>query len=241
MKPNTAVQEINLTVLNSVGILVGLSIAAFFIYRTVPTPLRVIVGKNWALLLMLAIYIVIMFAGYQSNGVINALRATVRYGAAFMPLMILLCFVMGIGLVVTVWHEPTIVGWMQRHHIFGSFAAALFTPTSNAMIPSTESCWKVEMLKPYCLFFMQASALMSIPLFMLRATGFKLGSELPIRMWLTGFVVSVMMIIFAKQIYVVVEFLVPPTEWVLETGRRFLDYSWNHMAHYLGYARILFG
>ncbi|HZS43201.1 MAG TPA: hypothetical protein VFA52_03230 [Candidatus Paceibacterota bacterium] len=203
--------EINLTWNNALIIFASLCLLAYGLRRTVPSfmSVEVILKKNWALLLMLGIYAVVMAFDYRSGGTLTSLKATVRYGAAFAPLMFLLCLVMGIGSVVIVWHQEAIVSWMVRHHFIGSVGASLSTPTSNAMIPAIESCWKIEGLRPSCLFFMQASALMSIPLFMLRATGFRPESELPIRMWLTGVILSVVAWIFKNQIYAAVELMVP--------------------------------
>ncbi len=198
----------NLNAFDLALVFVGTLLAAIGLYRMVPIPIWRLVKTNGPLTLMLLLFIGIMVFTYKSGGLKESLSVAIVRGAQFLPLIILLCMVMGVGSVIARWHEPAIQSFVLRHPITGPFVAAIVTPTSNALVPIVESTWKIEAMRPMCLFYLQASAMMSIPLFMLRSTGFNQGSELPLRMYFTGVMISFVTLILARPICAVVETMV---------------------------------
>ena len=122
------------------------------------------------------------------------------YGLGFFTLMVLLVFVMGCGAIIIGIHEAKIVELMRNHPLTGTVLAMFLSPTSNSLIPIVERLWKEPKMEAYMLLYLQGSALGSIPLFMLRQTGFKSGTGIPMRMYFTGFTVSLIMIAFMKPI-----------------------------------------
>jgi len=187
----------------------GLITLAVGLYLLSPTTIPRLIKANWAMGAMLIVGVVILILTYKPGGVYNVVGQSIAKGAQFLPLMVMLCTIMGIGIVLTEWHQAVIQAFILRHHIVGPIVAALLTPTSNALAPIVDALWETVRMRPWCLFYVQASVLMSAPLFMLRSMGFSHESEIPLRMYIAGVVTSVVLIVFAVPMYALVEQCVP--------------------------------
>ncbi|MDE2172720.1 MAG: hypothetical protein KGJ33_02140, partial [Patescibacteria group bacterium] len=100
-----------------------------------------------------------------------------------------------------------IQGFLLKHQVIGPFVAALVTPTSNALVPVVESSWKIRSLQPMCLYYLQSSVMMSLPLFMLRQIGFRDAKDIPIKMYIMGLIVSLAMLVFMRPAFWLTEAL----------------------------------
>ena len=130
----------------------------------------------------------------------------IQFGSRYFPLMFLLCILMSLGAIVVRVYSVEIVGFMKAHHILGFFFGAWMTPTTNSMIPVVEGLWPTTEMKPMCLYFMQASALMSLPLFMLRQMGFT-NNEMSVKMYISGCIIAICMLPLAVPLFRLTELI----------------------------------
>ena len=172
MKQNIAVNidpvSMTLMVLSLIGLTVSL-------HHMFPIPFVRLLKSIWVLLLMLGLFAAIMFAWYRPGGIELAAQATIKRANSMFLLIVGLVMVMGIGEVVTLWHRQDIIHVIERFPLIGTTIASFLAPTSNCLIPVVEVCWMRQPLQMWCVYFMQASALMSVPLFTLRSSGFETG------------------------------------------------------------------
>jgi hypothetical protein len=132
-------------------------------------------------------------------------KAAAGYGVSFMPLMILLVLVMSLGTVIIGIHAEAIRVIFMKNPLTATVLAMFLSPTSNSLIPIVQNVWQVPGMQPYMLLYLQGSVLASIPLFMLRLVGFGENSGIPAKMYITGLIVAVIMIVLVKPIFWVTE------------------------------------
>jgi hypothetical protein len=138
----------------------------------------------------------------------NVLLGSAVAAGKFLPLMILLVLVMVIGGVATVLYQREIQVKLDRYPMLSWFILAMWVPTTNSVLPLVENAWRYVHQRAMALWFFQASAMMSLPLFALRQTGFAGDSPLPLRMYITGLIISLLTLPLARPIYRM-------TEWVM--------------------------
>lgn len=161
---------------------------------------------NGPLAIMLVIGIFILKGPqYKTAHLIQWGQVTARYAGGFLPLMILLCLLMGICAVLTGVHKPTIDAFADKHPFLGPLIATFITPSTNVFLPVVQNSWTIAERQPMCLFYLIASAQVSVPLFMLRQMGFGTNSPIPIRMYITGFIVAVGILPLMRPICALVE------------------------------------
>jgi hypothetical protein len=126
----------------------------------------------------------------------------------FLPMMVLLVTVMSLGALITMLYLKEISVLLDKHPVLGWFVASLCSPTSNSLLPIVEKAWEMGKNRAMVLYYLQASALMSYPLYMLRQTGFQEGSVIPSRMYLEGLIVALVMLPLVRPIFAAVEWIV---------------------------------
>jgi hypothetical protein len=184
---------------------IGLMIAAIGLYRISPIPIGRLIAANAPLGIMALAFLGLMLAWYKPGGMTAAAASALARGGAFLPLVVILCAVMGMGAILAHWHEAVIQAFLVKHGVAGPTVMSFVTPTSNTLVPMIETAWKTESMRPSCLFYLQASAMVSVPLFMLRSTGFSAGSPLPLRMYVLGVIITALTFIFRAPLFWTVE------------------------------------
>jgi len=204
MKPTPV--PINFNTPNMVIVVVGVVILAIGLYRIFPLQFtKGLFIMNGPLVIMLAVSLMILKANHQPDSFEVAAKKTAVLAGSFLPLMVVLCMVMGLGSVIAKIHEVKIQAFLTENPIIGPFVAAFITPTSNALVAIVETAWKDPKLRPMCLYYLIASVLGSLPLFMLRSFGFT-DPGLKTRMIVSGVILSVILLFLMKPLYLVTEF-----------------------------------
>ncbi|MES2315082.1 MAG: hypothetical protein V4524_04080 [Patescibacteria group bacterium] len=207
----------HVTFTNLMLIIVGTAIMALGLYRTFPLKFnRTFMILNGPLAIMLIIGLIIVYREHDSSLFGKWSARTAMAAGGFLPLMILLCMVMAIGVIISQVHQTGIQTFLARHPVIGPFVAALITPTSNSLVPIVETAWKSPELQPMCLYYLIASVQMSVPLFALRSFGFSEGSPIPMKMYAMGFIVSIFMLVLMKPIF-----------WTTEALCQYSGTAWN--------------
>jgi hypothetical protein len=180
----------------------GTVLLAIGLYRTVPLKFdRYFYLQNGPLAAILALACAIFFLGRARPEGSIAEWSTVTLGLAgrFLPLIILLCLVMGVGGILSRVYSDEIVSFLNRHHLLAPLAGSFLAPSPNTMVPLIEKLWDNRAFRPMFLYFLQAASLASLPLFMLRQLGFS-NSEISIKMYLTGCIVAIVYFPFMRPV-----------------------------------------
>lgn len=132
------------------------------------------------------------------------------FGSKFLPIIVTLIAVMSLGVMVVKIYDQNIISFMKEHRIFGFVFGSAIVPTPNSVSSIVEDLWKDAGMRASCLIFLQASALMSFPLFMMRLTGYT-NNELTVKMYIEGCVISIGLFFLATPLFKV-------TEWIFKLG-----------------------
>lgn len=156
--------------------------------------------QNGPLLLMLAIILALVGTFGEKKDFEQWGSRSLVYWNNFMPLLTLLFVVMAGGGVVTTLFGKEIQGFLEKHSVLTPLIGSFVAPTTNSVSAIVEKAWEIVSLRPMLVFFLQASAMLSIPLFNIRALGY-MNSEVAAKMYLSGIVLSAMAFVFNRQIY----------------------------------------
>lgn len=162
--------------------------------------------QNGPLMLMLAIIFALVGCFGEKKDFVQWGSRSLIFWSSFMPLLVLLFVVMAGGGVITTLFGKEIQGFLERHHVLTPLIGSLIAPTTNSVSAIVEKAWEIVSLRPMLVFFLQASAMMSIPLFNMRALGY-VNSEVSAKMYLSGLVLSSMAFVFNRQIYWLVDLM----------------------------------
>lgn len=150
--------------------------------------------QNGPLMAMLAggVYLLLQRENSQQLSASWA-QATMGTWARFLPMLILLFATMTLGSIIAKIHGDKINTYLMNNQTMGPILGSCIVPTTATAVGIVENSWKMEALRPGLLYFVQASALMSIPLFFLRSLGFT-NTEIMHKMYISGLVISLAMI-----------------------------------------------
>jgi len=188
--------DLSLVIIGAIVMMIGL-------FRITPPHFnKSFILMNGPLVLMLIVATVIAARSHTDGIYTEWLGSALAVASRFIPLLTALFLVMGIGGILARIYQTEIQSFILAHRVTGPVIAALLTPTSNSLIPIVEKTWAIEpSLRPMCVYYLQASALMGVPLFMLRQMGFSENTGIAPRMYIAGCIMAVCTLPFSSMIY----------------------------------------
>jgi hypothetical protein len=207
---NAPLQKVvpHVTSFNVLLVGLGLIILAVGLFRIFPIQFnRQFWIMNGILGFMAIVALCFIFPRYRPGLALKGLEIAMISAGKFLPMMVLLVVVMSLGALITMLYLKEIGQLLDTHPVLGWFIASLCSPTSNSLLPIVEKAWEMNKNRAMVLYYLQASALMSYPLYMLRQTGFSEGSVIPSRMYLEGLIVALVMLPFVRPIFAAVEWM----------------------------------
>lgn len=157
-------------------------------------------------MLPIAIYFISKKASAQSW--IDLGVGSARFGGFFLLLMVLLCITMAASGVLMGLYEKEISGFIIKHPILGPAAGTLMVASPSSAIGIIKGMWHIKTLQPSFICFLQTASLASFPLFLMRQMGFR-NPEISAKMYIFGVAVSVLIFVFMRPLYAIVEIVYP--------------------------------
>lgn len=189
-----ATKVLDITAVNLVCVIAGLTLLCVGLYRIVPFSLFKLSsisqwGPVWGIF---GVMVVVMSCGHGVVGLRAGFDSTLQTSANFLPMILGFFATMGFGMVLAHYYRTQIeAGLIGNHGFLNAFVSALFAPSSTMFAPMIKDQWsKNAAIHAQLMYFFTVSPLLSINILFLRQMG--LGWALSLKMYIAGVVLSIL-------------------------------------------------